>query len=338
MAYVYSTNFEVNTSYARMFTEFVSTATGAGWTIVKWSDATTVTTGASGWAANSLDASGSWAIIQQPSTGSAPFSGSRQLMIWKRNSIASGDHQWVFNYSVSGFTNTSGQNATTPPTATDEVSAISSYTYTYSQQRTTLNFTSSNSVGPRVSTHVAQIGVSDSSPFSAWIVLYPKAAGVGGSTNSMFRFSFCMQGLASGSYAYSAGSPSNEYLTDQDPYVFSACRDYASVFDDNLQSQLHYKNVAFRKRGQASQSWVSLNATSRSDTGYNHVTGKLDLVPVLFQSTSGSDQMLKGVGELTRLISEDAITNLALLDGTVDRIALRDAALPWGNLAVTPTP
>lgn len=345
MAYVYTTNFDVDTSYARMFTQFVSTATGAGWTIVRWSDGTAITTGPAGWGASVMDASGSWVIIQQPSTGSAPFSGSRQLLIWKRNSIASGDHQWTFNYSRTGFNNTMAETATTPATtsASDEVSAISSNNSIspYASARNILSFSSTPSVGPKISTHVCQIGVSDSAPFSAWIVLYPKLSTVGGSssTSNSWRFAWVMQGMATGSFAYDAGSASDATVTDQDPYVFSTHRDLTSVFDDNLSSSIMERHFSLRKAAQASMSWVNLSSSfSRQDTGYNHVTGKVDLLPMNFLKTSSSDAMHKGVGELSRYVSESDVTNLTLLDGTVDRVVFGTVALPWDNLATAPTP
>jgi len=335
MSYLYTNNLVPTGGFAQVIGTLCNLMQSAGWTVHKWSDATTVTTGNGStitFNSTSLNASGAWVIMQQPTGGSVPYSGSRQILFWRRSTDAS----WHINYSKGGnYTTGTGSTATNPPSASDEKSTYAEDS-AYSGPRSNPYDLIQSSYGPLTRDIVFQLGVSDTAPFVVWMVGYNKAQG-NNSENTMNMF-WMFEGLQLNSFPLDAGN-NTVYTTDQDPHVFfNRLYQSSAILADYYGGMTGGQSYTFVFTGQSGQTWKNNSLMfSRPRTGYNHITSKVDLVPLLVGGTSSSYE-LKGLTSTVRFVTKE-LAGLTLLDGTDtdDRIVYGDICLPW-DITATPTP
>jgi len=324
MSYIRTVNFEP-TSCRHLIATFLNHTQSCGWTVVKWSNATTISTGGSPAFTAADFPSGSWAIIQQKSGGAAPVSGTRQLLFWNRG----GDAQWNINYSQSGAYGSSGQNATTPPTASDEQATPDSNSY-YARSAYFNLFDSSYL--PSSTSYVVQMGGYDTDP-RLWMFAYAK--GAGNASSNTGKFFWVLDVMESNSYPFDSNTPTNAGTGDKDPILFSSRYQLSSSTFNNP-----YANArsAYRAFGLAGQSWTDPGVVYQRgsvNVGYHHNTGKADLLPIMF---GGSNSVFKGVSSIAKYVSKD-LNSLTLLDGaSEDRIVFGDCAFPWDLTDNAPTP
>lgn len=333
MNYVFETNLAPSSMSAAV-EALVNKARDAGWSVQAWSNGSTVSTTDQDLSAGTLNGMDRWVVIQQPAGGSAPFAGSRQFCFWRRST----DREWCINYSRNGSWTGGGTGfvagtASTPPSGTssstpafNEKSLLQS---SNGQERTAVTlFPSSN--GPADRNYIFQIGFDQDSPFGWYLVAYPQASG-----SSLINLTLGFEGMASGSFAYDAGNVT-AFTTDLDPYLLASSYNPYSVSNSNpIDSNSYGQKKIFKGAGQAGETFVSATTAgnaSRPNSFVNHVTGKVDLIPVPL----GDSSSFKGFTHSWRW-SCQTNNNLIVFDGSQDRINVGNVAMPW-DITVTPTP
>lgn len=329
MAYQHTVNLTPTGGFAQVIGTFCNLLQSAGWSVFKWSNGTTVSTGSTTFTSTTLDASGAWVVLSQPTGGTAPFSGSRQLLFWRRST----DRSWHINYSASGaYTAGTGTTATTPPSASDEVS-----TYGGESQaaRSSPYDLIQSPYDPNSINTTFQLAASDTAPFVCWMVGYTKGQG-SNSANTMKMF-WMMEGIQSSSFPLNSGDLT-AYTTDKEPYVFlsNTYQGSQNIFAGSWGGLLSTNYLGYKSYGQPGQVWKNVGRLYErpgNGSNFNHITSKVDLVPVFF----GGSSLLKGLSATIRFTSKE-LNGLTLLDGdaTNDYIVYADCALPW-DVANTPT-
>jgi len=329
MNYVFDTNIAA-TSMSQVVERLVNKARDAGWSVVRFSDGSSVSTTDQDLSSGTLNGTDRWVVIQQPSGGSAPFSGSRQFLFWRRSS----DRHWCINYSRNGSYTGDGTGfvsgtLSTPPSGTSSSTpAFNEKGVLQDSARSSVEvFQSSN--GPADRNYIFQVGFDQDSPFSWYAFGYPQASG-----SSMVTFFVGSDAMATGTFALDAGNVTAN-TTDLDPYLHSsAYYNYTVSNVDPIVNTGQGQRRAFKAAGQAGESWVDPSNASRTSSFVNHVTGKIDLVPI--QIGGSANSMFKGILNSWRYSASNQ-SNLVVFDGTVDRINISNVAVPW-DISVTPTP
>lgn len=344
MAFQFTTN-KTPASGAAALIELKNLLKLAGWTILKYGEGTggavvnVVDQNADDLLdATKLDTASAWFLMQQPAGGAAPYSGTRQLLFWRS---ATTTKDWYIGYSRSaGFTGGT-VDATTPPTATDEQGLVTT-------SRSTTRIFPDHAFRAQYGAFKLEGETADISPFVFWMVCYK--SGSSGQDN-VVNMALLFEGMAKGSFPFDPANPTDPTKSELDPYVFY-CK-HSPTFSVNEGGFLNYSNLSgswdtsrgggktWNELGTAEAAWNEAGAAYKSfasgtipnSAGYNHVTGKIDLIPIEW----GSSVAYKGVGNTFRWPTVNMLNaDLTSVNSTGDRICFDDLVFPWPGVATTP--
>lgn len=254
MAYVFLKN-QLPTTSALHFFQLKTLLVTAGWTVQRSGDglsaysasADILTTGASG--AGGLGNAGAWFTIRQPA---AVTGAQRQLQFI--NGSVSGTDFWTVRYSYSAGFVTGTSNATTAPTATDEVYIVGA-----AGAPSGAAFGGFASYG--TSTR-SQYIANNAAPYDFISLSHTTGA-------SPLKQVFMMDGMVSGSYN----------VLDVDPYVFYFDAGAAYCFQDPFRNPASPNIFANWKKGIAGATFSVTPALVYSDNTTQVVPGLMGVDP-----------------------------------------------------------
>ncbi len=303
-----------------------------GWTVPFSSDGLTfngsgdqITQASSG--ANGMANNSSWFVVQQPSGGSAPQAGSRQLLLQRS---ATDNRQWRVKYSYGGlFT---GGSATVAPTATDEQILLGSGNAAASGYS---NWFSSDG------TYRSNLVVDNASPFGFWFATWISGTGVASAT-------LMVDPLAASSYSTGELDPYLFYLgTSADSQApFTAAHLCSEVYGPRAYIRKGLQNEIFGfvpavAYFSAVDSGGSFRQTAPGYCGTDHITAKENLLPLLYIRRTANNTPpaqgggYKGISSFMRWIPSVRATGDALtVSSAGDRIVIEAVALPWNGSTV----
>ena len=313
--------------------DFLTTLIAGGWTMALSSDGVTAGTGIhltrysnTGFSTGNYGNANAWVVLQQPSGGVAPYAGARQIM-FQRNPTQDGTQGYDGNYmqayySKGGLFAIVGA-ATDRPKATDEQCIFGTPNSGTPGAGWTGNYwlPNADAAGYRYSICVGSVSDADM-PVGFWFSMW----GSGG-------------GLSQGSFLFDPQT--NVDAADTDPFVIS---------------QLPAGNYLDSVLGNACKTWFNPAAANSlpstfskvfpltyaannsqaipSNVGSSPLTGKEDLLPILFanKNTAGGTAGYKGTSMMLRWVSSQRSTGDTIsTTGTAsrDRIVIDQAILPW---------
>lgn len=310
--------------------------------------------------ADGLAATGSWFVIQQPAlnadgtTPQAPFGGTRQYIFVRGDD----DKKWYVGYS---FTGTFG-NATTTDIAyaPDEVALNSTGYATATRNKSTHDLSGINFLMKLFPDQASgggtalQIGVSDKAPFTCYFVNY--ISGTLNNADNGMTTGFMIEAMANGTFTFDPQNPYSPAFTDIDPLVHFI-HPYVGYFNyqyyTNIEpvSAFSWNNLCtaspakmWYKPTTGNAQWANVAAAYSyfgngsyaipNSAGYDHITQKVILVPVMW----GGDKGLRGVGSTFKWPSQNLLHGqLVANDGSSGhKVCFDDLVFPWPSDQITP--
>lgn len=330
----------------------------AGWTVVAWSDGTTVhntppgpgnngfTTPGSG--ANGLDNASAWFVMQQPSGGASPWSGVRQFAIQRQTTA--NDTNWKIKYSFGGGYTTpasAGTNVQMPVInagINDEQILIGGGT----DASPTFGLLFQGTEGSQRYSCAVDDGTDSPDPsFGFFSFAFPSG---GGDPTHGFMF----DPLISGTFP----------LADVDPFILYADGNQTRVWKAETSSSSSLAGEVFDVNGGCPRTWYRKGLSSPAQSfqvvsgmaicsllagnnfqriwpigaGSNVLTASDDLSQVIYarRAALGGNTGLKGISNFAKWIGSIRSTgDTFTLNTTRDRIVVGHVALPWNGAVPT---